>query len=271
MKHAYTTCSHRCQRWLLWFLCLLLTSPMALAQSVTKYTIKGSVTDFNGQPLSGVSVRLSDEPIGTITTLDGSYKLAFEAPTGVRRLVFSSVGFITIQENLVLTGNANLTINARLPDANGTLNEVVVIASTISAPKRELGNQISTVKASDLAQSGTSGLLNSLQGKVPGAQIVQNSGDPAGSISVRLRGIKSLSGSSDPLYIVDGVIVSNQSANVSQLAAGSQIGSANAGQNRLADINPNDIESLNVINGAAAAAQYGSRAANGVEIGRAHV
>ncbi|CCG99185.1 TonB-dependent receptor plug [Fibrella aestuarina BUZ 2] len=264
MKHAYATCSHRLQRWLLWFLCLLLATPMALAQSVTKYTIKGSVTDFNGQPLSGVSVRLSDEPIGTITTLDGSYKLSFEAPTGVRRLVFSSVGFISIQENLVLTGNANLTINARLADANGTLNEVVVIASTISAPKRELGNQISTVKASDLAQSGTSGLLNSLQGKVPGAQIVQNSGDPAGSISVRLRGIKSLSGSSDPLYIVDGVIVSNQSANVSQLAAGSQIGSANAGQNRLADINPNDIESLNVINGAAAAAQYGSRAANGV-------
>ena len=107
-------------------------------------------------------------------------------------------------------------------------------------------------------------MLNSLQGKVPGAQITQNSGDPAGSISVRLRGVHSLRGSSDPLYVIDGVIVSNASTNVSQLAVSNDIGAANAGQNRLADLNPNDIASINVINGAAAAAQYGSRAANGV-------
>ena len=99
---------------------------------------------------------------------------------------------------------------------------------------------------------------------MPGAQITQNSGDPAGSISVRLRGVHSLLGSSDPLYVIDGVIVSNLSTNVSQLASANDIGAANAGQNRLADLNPNDIASINIINGAAAAAQYGSRAANGV-------
>ena len=99
---------------------------------------------------------------------------------------------------------------------------------------------------------------------MPGAQITQNSGDPAGGISVRLRGIKSLSGSSDPLFVIDGVIVSNVSENLSQRAVSDQVGIANAGTNRLADINPADIASINVINGAAAAAQYGSRASNGV-------
>ena len=131
-----------------------------------------------------------------------------------------------------------------------------------------MGNAISTISAADIAKSGSGLALNALQGKVPGAQITQNSGDPAGAVSVRLRGIHSLTGgaSSDPLYVIDGVIISNLSTNVSQLAASSDngIGRAEAGQNRLADLNPNDIASFNVINGAAAAAQYGSRAANGV-------
>ncbi len=127
-----------------------------------------------------------------------------------------------------------------------------------------MGNAISSVSAKSLEKSGSSNLISSLQGKVPGAQITQNSGDPAGGISIRLRGVKSIQGNSDPLYVIDGVIVSNSSANVSQTALGSQVGSATIGTNRMADINPADIESINIINGAAASAQYGSRAANGV-------
>jgi TonB-linked SusC/RagA family outer membrane protein len=263
MKHTYPKGS-RTPVWLLVFVCLFVAAQSSLAQSVTKYTVKGTVTDAIGQPLTGVTIRLNDSPIGTITALDGGYTLSFEAPTGPRKLSFSSLGFLTIQKDIVLTGNANLTVNAQLQESSGTLNEVVVIGSTISAPKRELGNQINTIKANELTKSGSAGLINSLQGKVPGAQITQNSGDPAGGVTVRLRGVKSLIGASDPLYVIDGVIVSNQSTNVSQLAPSDQVGPAVTGQNRLADINPEDIETINVINGAAAAAQYGSRAANGV-------
>jgi hypothetical protein len=92
-------------------------------------------------------------------------------------------------------------------------------------------------------------LFSALQGKIPGAQITQNSGDPSGGISIRLRGTKSLRGSSDPLYVIDGVVVSNASSNVSQIAVDAQAGVANLGTNRMADINPQDIETINVLNG----------------------
>ena len=103
----------------------------------------------------------------------------------------------------------------------------------------------------------------SLQGKVPGAQITQTSGDPSGGISIRMRGTSTIKGSSEPLYVIDGVIVSNATTNVTNMnvAAG---GSAEIGTNRLADINPNDIDKIDIIPGASAAAIYGSRASNGV-------
>jgi len=142
---------------------------------------------------------------------------------------------------------------------------VVVIGSTQTSWQCSLGNAISSIKAEDLEKSGTGNVFGALQGKVPGAQITQNSGDPAGGLTIRLRGVKSLQGSSDPLYVIDGVGVSNASTNVSQLAPADQVGEAVPGQNRLADLNPQDIESINVINGAAAAAIYGPRASNGVE------
>ena len=130
-----------------------------------------------------------------------------------------------------------------------------------------MGNSISSVSTRSLENSGSSNLFSALQGKVPGAQITQNSGDPAGGITIRLRGVKSLQGNSDPLYVIDGVLVSNSTVNVSQTALTNQVGGATSlGTNRLVDINPADIETINVINGAAAAAQYGSRASNGLVI-----
>ena len=107
-------------------------------------------------------------------------------------------------------------------------------------------------------------VTSSLQGKVPGAQITQNSGDPAGGFSIRLRGPSTIQGSSEPLYVIDGVITSNLTTNVTNLNVSA--GDASPGQNRMVDINPNDIESINIINGAAAAAIYGSRASNGVVV-----
>ncbi|WP_375447482.1 SusC/RagA family TonB-linked outer membrane protein [uncultured Fibrella sp.] len=249
---------------LFWLLCLSMASLSAVAQSPTRYTIKGRVTEDSGQPLPGATLLIAGTTIGTNSDADGNYTLVATVKPGPATLVISAIGYETIRQAISLGSAEQLTVSSQLKTATNNLNDLVVVGSTIQTSRRELGNAITTIKAQDLTQSGSGGLLNSLQGKVPGAQITQNSGDPAGSISIRLRGIKSLSGSSDPLYVIDGVIVSNQSANVSQLAPGADIGAANPGQNRLADINPNDIETLNVINGAAAAAQYGSRAANGV-------
>ncbi|GAB3961041.1 TonB-dependent receptor [Spirosoma harenae] len=234
-----------------------------MAQS-NRFTISGRVTDASGLGLPGVTVQIVGTNTGTASDPDGNYSFSTNLAPGAYSLNFSAIGYASAKQSISLGNAETVTANATLKEDIANLDEVVVVGSTLSGPRRQLGNAISTIKAADLQQTGSAGLLNALQGKVPGAQITQNSGDPSGSISIRLRGIKSLSGSSDPLYVIDGVIVSNQSANVSQLAVADQIGSAQPGTNRLADINPNDIATLNVINGAAAAAQYGSRAANGV-------
>ena len=228
------------------------------------FKLAGRVRDAGGQGLPGATVLLKGTALGATTGLDGTYALSGSAAAGTYSLTFSLVGYRTEVRPVALGGAATVTTDVLLAESHQNLDEVVVVGSTVTTSRRELGNAISTISGNELTQSGSGGVLNSLQGKVPGAQIVQNSGDPAGSISVRLRGVHSLAGSSDPLYVIDGVIISNASTNVSQLAAANDIGAANAGQNRLADLNPNDIASLNVINGAAAAAQYGSRASNGV-------
>ncbi|GAB3642394.1 SusC/RagA family TonB-linked outer membrane protein [Spirosoma arcticum] len=262
MTHKYTPLTHHIRP--LWLLGLmLLICGNALAQG-NRYTLKGRATDANGASVPGVTVLLRGTTQGTTTVADGTYSLGVTVAPGSYTLAFSSIGYAAANRAISLGSQETVTTDVALTEDNQTLDEVVIIGSTLSAPKRELGNAISTIKAQALAESGSGGLLNSLQGKVPGAQITQNSGDPGGGISVRLRGIKSLSGSSDPLFVIDGVIVSNASPNVSQQAVSDQVGIANAGTNRLADLNPADIASINVINGAAAAAQYGSRASNGV-------
>ncbi|WP_405519004.1 carboxypeptidase-like regulatory domain-containing protein [Spirosoma sp. KNUC1025] len=262
MKHKYVLVGQRIHHlWLLWLTVLLCTTGMAQSN---QFTLNGRITDASGQGLPGVTVQVLGTTTGTATDANGDYSFTTNLTPGTYTLNFSAIGYSPSKQTVTLGNAQNVTTSTTLKEDIANLDEVVVTGSTITTTRRELGNAISSIKAADLQQTGSAGLLNALQGKVPGAQITQNSGDPSGSISIRLRGVKSLSGSSDPLYVIDGVIVSNQSANVSQLAVADQIGSANPGTNRLADINPNDIASINVINGAAAAAQYGSRAANGV-------
>ena len=227
-------------------------------------TLKGKITDGSGNGIPGVSIRLGSSNAGTNSNVEGEYSFTTGAAAGSYQLSFSSVGYQSVSQAIALGTQTTITTNVTLKDALNNLDEVIVVGGGLKAERRQLGNAISSVSASQLERSGTGNLVGALQGKVPGAQITQNSGDPAGGISIRLRGVKSISGSSDPLYIIDGVVVSNASTNVSQTALGGQINGVNPSTNRLADINPNDIESINVINGAAAAAQYGSRASNGV-------
>jgi TonB-linked SusC/RagA family outer membrane protein len=158
------------------------------------------------------------------------------------------------------------SVNVALTEQFNKLDEVVVTGTSAGTTKRQLGSYVSTVKAEDLEKGATGNVLAALQGKTAGAQIIQNSGDPAGGISVRLRGISSVLSSSEPLYIVDGVIVNNATNRVTNTSANYDgnnfVGSI--GQNRMVDINPADIDHIEVLNGAAAAAIYGSRANAGV-------
>lgn len=251
------------QQFRLPFLAILMVISIQLFGQKNAYLIKGKVSDATGA-IPGATIKIEGTTIGTVTSIDGDFSLNTELTPGVYKLLISSIGYATGSQSITLGSQTLINQNITLKDDIMSLDEVVVTGSTIKTARRELGNAISSISSESLGKSGSANLLNSLQGKVPGAQITQNSGDPAGGITIRLRGVKSIQGSSDPLYVIDGVVVSNSSANVSQTALGSQVGSATIGTNRLADINPADIETINVINGAAAAAQYGSRAANGV-------
>jgi TonB-linked SusC/RagA family outer membrane protein len=244
---------------------LLLMSFATLAQN---YTIKGKIADSDGQPMVGATVVLKGTVYGTATNALGDYNFEAKVKPGTYDLEFRSIGYANVSKKITLGSANDLNVNVAMVEAKDgiSLDEVVVTGSTLKTNRRELGNAIGSVSSKQLEATGTANLTSALQGKIPGAQITQNSGDPAGGFTIRMRGVKSIRGNSDPLYVIDGVIVSNASDNVSQLANANQIGETNPGQNRLADINANDIESLNVLNGAAASAIYGSRASNGVII-----
>ncbi|HSK13938.1 MAG TPA: SusC/RagA family TonB-linked outer membrane protein, partial [Phnomibacter sp.] len=226
-------------------------------------TISGKVTDTKGDPVAGASVTVRNTNIGTATNDDGTYTLRTDLKAGEIFLVFSSVGLKTENRRITAVSGVNNIDIILQEDALG-LSEVVVTGTSVRTSKKELGNAISTISTKQLENTATPNLSGILNGRVLGAQVTQNSGDPAGGFSVRLRGVGSIFGSSEPLYIVDGIIIDNSSANVINLNADAQGSRIQAGSNRVVDINPNDIERIEVINGAAAAAIYGSRASNGV-------
>lgn len=251
-----------CMRHLLLASLLMVITSAAMAQTI----LKGKVTDGEGKPVEGASVMLKNTNEGTATAADGTYELKVNVKPGNYTLVFSGTGLKTVEKLLELKANDMLVTNVSLlPDILG-LGEVVVTGTSIGTTKKQLGSYISTVKADQLTKGSPGNALQALQGKTAGAQITQNSGDPAGGLSVRLRGISSINSASDPLYIVDGVIVNNATNRVTNTQSGYDGGNfvGNIGQSRMVDINPADIERIEVLNGAAAAAIYGSRANAGV-------
>jgi len=220
------------------------------------YTISGNVTDEVGDPLPGVTVQIKNTDQGVITDFSGNYVLQVDLQPGDYTLVFRSLGF-TIREITVTLGIQTEIMNnvVMATDILG-LDQVVITGVGALTAKKQIGNTISSVEGTEIAESGAVDISGALSGKLAGIQVSQNSGDPAGGISVRLRSASTVNGSSDPLYIIDGVIVNNNSTNV--LNVNSVV------QNRLSDINPQDIDRVEIIKGAAAAAIYGSRASNGV-------
>jgi TonB-linked SusC/RagA family outer membrane protein len=253
----------RALRWVGSIFFLLVFVFSASAQRAT-YTLQGTVLEPSG-PVIGATVIVAGTSFGAATDVDGNYSFTATLSPGTYQLVFSSLGFTNSNQSVTLGAESMVKTDVVLGEDAIQLDEAVAIGSTLKSSRRQLGNAITTVSAENLQNTGTGNLISALQGKIAGAQITQNSGDPAGGISVRLRGLKSIQGNSDPLYVIDGVIVSNSTVGVTKVAeANSGIGSAVAGTNRMADINPADIETMSVISGAAAAAIYGSRASNGV-------
>ncbi|MDB5031695.1 SusC/RagA family TonB-linked outer membrane protein, partial [Mucilaginibacter sp.] len=254
MKKVLQTFKHG--RYLLALLVVMCYGELALAQSA-KVTIKGIVTDARDkEPIPGAAVRISGTQFGATTDINGGYSFTATVKGPTIIVAISFTGYRTYTKTIAFTGQNDITVSTELSEDALNLNEVVVTGNTVETTKKQLGNAISTLSAKDLQGGAATSIDQAMAGKVAGAQISQNSGNPAGGISVHLRGNSTIAGSSDPLYIVDGVIINNSSDQLVDLGGYSQ--------NRLVDINPADIDHIEIIKGAAGAAIYGSRASNGV-------
>ncbi len=218
-------------------------------------TISGTVSDDTGLPLPGVNIIIEGTTTGTQSDFDGNYTI--DANVG-QTLVFSYVGFET---QSIVVGTSN-TINVSM-QAGTALEQVVVTALGVSREKQSLGYATQEVDGEDIAVVKGNNFTNALSGKVSGLQIRRNN-NFGGSTNVVIRGNTSLTGDNQALFVVDGVPISNRNTNsaAQTQASGLYYDYGNAA----ADINPDDIESINVLKGAAASALYGSRAANGVII-----
>lgn len=253
------------------FLIAVMFSMTVFAQN--KRTITGVVTDSANKPLSNISVLLKNSPQGTITSDAGAFSIS--AATG-DTLVFSALNYL--QQEVIVGEQSTYSVQMQNSKASD-LGEVVVTALGIKRSEKSLGYATQQVSNQDLTRVKTDNLMNALNGKVAGVTITPSAGGIGGATKVILRGNRSLAGNNQPLYVIDGVPISNNSRAPLMSANSSGVASNptgnGAGLNALyggspdqgdgiSNLNPNDIESLTILEGASAAALYGSQAANGV-------
>lgn len=217
-------------------------------------TVSGIVSDNSGMPLPGVSVLVKGTKTGTQTDFDGKYSVS-AMPNSV--IVFSYIGMKT-QE---LPSNDKV-LNVILSGDSQQLDEIVVTALGIKREKKSLGYATEEVKGEDLVKVNTGNVTNNISGKVAGVEIRRNN-NIGGSTNVVIRGTTSLTGNNQALWVVDGIPLNNDNTNTADQKSGGNTGGYDYG-NAASDINPDDIETINVLKGAAATALYGSRASNGV-------
>ncbi|HKK41937.1 MAG TPA: SusC/RagA family TonB-linked outer membrane protein, partial [Bacteroidales bacterium] len=245
---------------LIFVFCGLSFSAMAQQKIVT-----GTVTGAeDGQPVIGCTVQIKGTTIGASTDLNGKYSLA--VPQNATTLVFSYIGMKKLEVEIGSRSVVNVSLE---PDIKG-LDEVVVTALGISREKKALGYAVQDVKSDVIERAGNTDLAGAMQGKIAGIDIKPSSGMPGASSQMVIRGARSFTGNNTPLYVVDGMPIASTS-DIQSGAGGnfSQIGDGVTGadiSNRAVDINPSDIESIDVLKGQAAAALYGIRASNGVVI-----
>lgn len=231
MKHRHLLLSGWRRKLTPLLLLFLLATP-ALAQN---FLVKGKVTDSSGQPIPGVNVLVKGTLTGGTTDAEGNYSL--EIPESSSTLIFSFIGFETQEVNV----NSQSTLNIIMKDAASTLDEVVVIGySTVR--KEAITGSVASIQGGEISEVPAPNVIQALQGRLAGVDMSQSSSKPGATMQVRIRGTRSLNASNDPLIVLDGIPF-----------AGS-----------IADINPNDVKSVDILKDASATAIYGSRGANGV-------
>ena len=238
------------KRLFLFFLATCLVSLSALADQTVNGTV---VSEADGEPLAGATVLPFGGGSGTATDFDGKFTISL--PDGVTDVTVSYIGM----QSVTLKAVDGMTV--KLSESSTDLEEVVVTAFGMKRDRKALGYAVQDLKADDLNTKGTTDLANAIQGKISGVDIRPSSGMPGAATNIVIRGARSFEGSNQPLYVIDGMPVSTESdfRNVSNDAV-----SGTTYSQRALDINPEDIESINVLKGQAAAALYGIRASNGV-------
>ncbi|WP_234397133.1 TonB-dependent receptor plug domain-containing protein [Hoylesella saccharolytica] len=219
-------------------------------QQQAQKTVTGIVLDEQGEPVIGASVYVEGTKNGVITGTNGKFSIQTDA---VASLVISYIGYET---QTVSVANKN-AIRVLLVPASSQLNEVVVTALGIKREKKALGYAMQEVNTSSLTENKSASVANMLQGKIAGVQIAQSGTGLGGSTRIVMRGLNSLSGNNQPLWVVDGMPINDGTAEQASEWGGSDYAGA------ASEINPEDIESISVLKGANAAALYGSRAQNG--------
>ena len=228
--------------------CLL----FAVAVSAQNVTVKGSVTDQNSDPIIGATIKVVGTQTGTVTNFDGDFTLSCrEGAT----LSISYIGYTT--KEVKAESGRNLQIV--LEEESTTLNEVVVTALGIKKDQKKLGYAVSSINSDELVKTGASNFASALYGKAPGVRIQAAPGGNTSAVSISVRGMSSITGNTQPLIVMDGVPIHNGNTNNEGYWDNQRIRA-----NGLIDINPEDIENISILKGAAASALYGSEAANGV-------
>ena len=233
-------------------LTLVLSVLACVCMQAQDRTVSGKVADESGEALPGVTVIVKGTTTGTATDIDGKYQLAIPENA---TLTFNYLGYVTQD---IVVGSQSV-INVTMVEEVSDVGEVVVTALGISREKRSLGYAVQEISGEDLVTVKDNNIVNSLSGKIAGVQVTGSPGSLGGSSRILIRGVNSISGNNQPLFVVDGTPIDNSEHN-----RGADGGGGADYGNAAADINADDIESVSVLKGASAAALYGSRAANGV-------
>lgn len=226
----------------------------AVSLSAQNITVKGNVVDQLGEPVVGAQVKTLGASTGVITDIDGNYTIQC-APGAT--LEFTYIGLATKAVDV----KGQTTLNVTMEEANTNLDEVVVTALGIRKDAKKLGYSVATINSTELTKTASPTFASALYGKAAGVRIQTAAGGSTSAVSINVRGMSSITGNTQPLIVMDGVPIRNGNANNADYWSDQRTNS-----NGLVDINPEDIESISILKGAAASALYGSEAANGVVV-----
>lgn len=224
-----------------------------MSKKVVK-NVTGTVRDISGNPLIGVNVLVKNKNLGTATDFDGKFTISDVDENDI--LVFSYIGYQTLE--MPIAGKTNISVV--LQEDSQTLDEVVVVGYG-TQKKRDLTGAVSQISEESFNQSSNSSVEQLIEGKAAGVQVVQNSGEPGGGMSIDIRGVGSINAGSAPLYVVDGLPIENS---VLIGGTGNEVAATRSPRNPIGFLNPADIKSIEILKDASAAAIYGARGANGV-------